>query len=395
MQPDVTFAGTCDPAFAPLQEAFAEVFAKGNEVGAALAVAVHGRPVVDLWGGYADAARTRPWEADTIVNLYSIGKALSAICLLRLVEDGRVELEQPVARYWPEFGQAGKGSLPVHMLLSHRAGLPALARLLPEGIGRDWDAMCAELAAQEPWWEPGTAHGYHVNTQGYLIGEVLRRVTGRSLGTYWREEIAGPAGVDFHWGFGPELDARCAEMLPFQRGPDYPPAPPVLDLATLSGEELMVAAANRNPKDLSGQGVTNSREWRAAEVPSTNGHGNARAVMRVYTALAADGVLDGVRILSPEMRDRAVVEQVYGPDKILGRPTRFGLGFQLTMKERPLGPNPRTFGHFGAGGSLGFADPDEGIAFGYAMNKGRVGWQHPHIRNLIDVLYQCAGAAKN
>ncbi|MCA9831557.1 MAG: serine hydrolase, partial [Dehalococcoidia bacterium] len=185
-------------------------------------------------------------------------------------------------------------------------------------------------------------------------------------------------------------DERCAEVLPSKPLPDAPPPAPMKPLRELAGDELMKAAAGRNPPELSGQGIVNSREWRAAEVPSTNGHGNARAVARLYGALATDGAIDGYRVLGNATRDRAITEQVYGVDRVLGRPTRFGIGFQLTQVERRLGPGERTFGHFGAGGSLGFADPDTGISFGYAMNQGRAGWQHAHIRKLIDVLYECA-----
>jgi len=371
--------GHCDPAFEPVRDALAEALASGFEVGAALAVYVDGKAVVDLWGGYADKARTRPWRRDTIVNLYSVGKAISAVCALRLVDAGLLDLDAPVARYWPEFAQANKGGLPVRYLLTHQAALPAIARPLPSGAWSRWETIAEALAAQEPWWEPGAGHGYHVNTQGFLIGEIVRRVTGKTLGTYLRESIAGPAGIDFFVGFGPELDPRCADMLPPRPSPETE--------EFLRGESLMRLCAYRNPLELSGTGVVNTRAWRAAEVPSTNGHGNARAVARLYSALAGDGELDGVRVLSPETIARASEQQVYGDDIVLQRPTRFGLGFQLTMAERRLGPNPRAFGHFGAGGSLGFADPDGRVAFGYAMNQGRGGWQHKHVRHFIDLVY--------
>ena len=371
--------GHCDPAFEPVRDALAEALASGFEVGAALAVYVDGKAVVDLWGGYADKARTRPWRRDTIVNLYSVGKAISAVCALRLVDAGLLDLDAPVARYWPEFAQANKGGLPVRYLLTHQAALPAIARPLPSGAWSRWETIAEALAAQEPWWEPGAGHGYHVNTQGFLIGEIVRRVTGKTLGTYLRESIAGPAGIDFFVGFGPELDPRCADMLPPRPSPETE--------EFLRGESLMRLCAYRNPLELSGTGVVNTRAWRAAEVPSTNGHGNARAVARLYSALAGDGELDGVRVLSPETIARASEQQVYGDDIVLQRPTRFGLGFQLTMAERRLGPNPRAFGHFGAGGSLGFADPDGRVAFGYAMNQGRGGWQHQHVRHFIDLVY--------
>ncbi len=384
-----SFTDSASPDSRRVRRALAEILASGSEVGAAVAVYVDRHAVVDLWGGHADTARTRPWERDTIVNLYSVGKAVTAVCALRLVEAGRLDLDAPVARYWPEFAQAGKAQIPVRYLLTHQAGLPAIARRLPSGAWSRWDVMTEALAAQAPWWEPGTGHGYHVNTQGFLIGEVVRRVTGKTLGTYLREDVAGPAGVDFFIGLGPGLEGRCADIVPRPATPEDEELRRQLsvDPESLSGVPLMRVNAYRNPPELSGMGVVNTRAWREAEVPSTNGHGNARAVARLYAALAGDGELDGVHVLSPAIIARASEQQVYGDDILLQRPTRFGLGFQLTMAERPLGPSPRAFGHFGAGGSLGFADPDARVAFGYAMNQGRGGWQHKHVRHLIDLVY--------
>ena len=382
--------GRCEPAFESLRRALAEIMDAGSEVGAALAVHVGKQPVVDLWAGHTDSARTQPWDEHTIVNLYSVGKAVTAVCALRLAEGGALDLDSPVSRYWPEFAQAGKKHLPVRYLLTHQAALPAVFQALPPGAELQWEVMTEALAAQEPWWEPGAGHGYHVNTYGFLIGEVVRRITAKSLGTYLRDEIAGPAGIDFFIGFESELDARCADIIPPRPGPDGEQGNVLLDgdLATLTGLQRMRVGAYRNPPDLSGQGIINTREWRAAEVPSTNGHGNARAVARLYAALAGNGDLDGVHVLSPETVEMAIAEQVYGEDLILQRPTRFGLGFQLTMPERRLGPGLRSFGHFGAGGSLGFGDPDAHVAFAYAMNQGRAGWQHKHVRHLIDLVYE-------
>ncbi len=381
--------GHCEPAFEPLRDAIADILAAGSEVGVALAACVDAQPVVDVWAGHVDAERTRPWRGDTIVNLYSIGKAVSAVCALRLVDGGALDLDAPIARYWPEFAQAGKAQIPVRYLLTHQAALPAVGHTLASEAVLQWHTMVDALAAQAPWWPPGERHGYHVNTQGFLLGEVIRRVTGKTLGAYLRDEIAGPAGIDFFIGIGPELDARCAEVLPAAPSPEGDELRRMLaiDPATLSGDALMRLNAYRNPPELSGTGIVNTRRWRAAEVPSTNGHGHARAVARLYAALAGDGTIGGVHVLSPEMVRMAIREQVYADDVVLQRPTRFGLGFQLTQPERRLGPGPRAFGHFGAGGSLGFADPDTRLAFGYAMNQGRAGWQHKHVRHLIEVLY--------
>jgi CubicO group peptidase (beta-lactamase class C family) len=249
--------------------------------------------------------------------------------------------------------------------------------------------MTGALAAQAPWWPPGAGHGYHVNTQGFLAGELVRRVTGTTYGTYLRENLAGPAGIDFHVGLTPALQARCAELVPRPATAEDAARSAALsaDPAALRGLDLMRFNAYRNPPEISGAGVVNTHAWRAAEVPSTNGHGTARGVARLYAALAGDGTLEGARVLTPSLIGEACRAQVHGEDLVLQRPTRFGLGFQLTMAERPLGPSPRAFGHFGAGGSLGFADPDAHVAFGYAMNQGRAGWQHKHVRHLIDLVY--------
>ncbi len=238
----------------------------------------------------------------------------------------------------------------------------------------------------------GRDHGGARGT-GALVGAGRRaRVSrqGRTFGSYLRESLTRPAGIDFFVGFGPELDARCADVLPARPSPESDELSRRLavDVSQLSGGlDSMRVSAYRNPADFSGTGIVNTRSWRAAEVPSTNGHGTARGVARLYSALAGNGALGGFTVLSPEMIARASEQQVYGDDIMLGRPTRFGLGFQLTMAERRLGPNPRAFGHFGAGGSLGFADPDARVAFGYAMNQSRAGWQHKHVRGFIDLIY--------
>ena len=377
--------GACDSRFNTVKDAFAENFPTHGEVGAALAVMVDGELVVDLWAGHADPARIRPWERDTIVNVFSTIKGMTAICAHRLVDQGLLDLDAPVAHYWPEFAQAGKEKLPVRYLLSHRAGLPAVKDVLPAGSIYKWDVMTAALAAQEPWWEPGTNHGYHAVTFGWLVGELVRRITGKSLGTYFREEVAEPLGLDFHIGLAEEHDARTAEMIP---APLPQPGEANLRAEIISKPMgLRAFVISLDMMDMSGM---NSREWRAAEIPSANGHGNARALARVYGALARGGELDGVRVLSPEAIDRASVEQSIGPDAVLaGLPTRFGLGFILTMPDAPMGPNPRTFGHPGMGGSLGFADPDAKVGFGYVMNKmiSTPDLIDPRWSSMIDAVY--------
>lgn len=385
--PAPQIGGTCDPRFDAVRDAFVGNFDERDELGASVCVIVDDRTAVDLWGGSMDGAATRPWEHDTLVNVFSIGKAMAATCAARLAGEGRLDPASRVADQWPEFAAAGKADITVAQLLSHQGGLPAVRAVLPEGAMFDWGRMTSALAAQEPWWRPGTAVGYHVNTFGFLVGEVVRRVTGRSMGTYFRDEIAGPLGADLHIGLAAAQDHRVAEML---FGLD---AAPVVDRASLDDAQLMEFHAYFNPSGLSGAGVVNTRAWRAAEIPSTNAHGTARGVARVYQALVHGGSVDGIDIVSRRALDDAVTEQVAGEDLVLHRPARFGLGFQLTQPERPLGPNPSAFGHFGAGGSLGFCDPDAGVAFGYVMNRMGPRWQNPRNRALIDALYECLGGS--
>lgn len=380
--------GACDRRFQAVSEAFAENFATRGEVGAAVAVSVDGKVVVDLWAGHADAARTRPWERDTIVNVYSTTKGMTTICALRLVDQGLLDLDAPVAKYWPEFAQAGKAEVPVRWLLSHRAGLPAVKEPLPAASLYNWDMMTAALAKQEPWWEPGTKHGYHAVTFGWLVGEVVHRISGKSLGTFFRDEVAFPLGIDFHIGLGPEHDARTAEMI---LAPLPQPGQRNVWTEILSDPESVTYKAFANPPDLMTPGTVNTREWRAAELPAANGHGNARALARVYGALARGGEVDGVRVLTPAAIEQAIVEQSNGPDAVLlGLPTRIGLGFWLPSETIRLGPNERAFGHAGAGGSLGFADPDARIGFGYTMNQmiTTLDLVDPRWPPLIDAVYR-------
>src|SRR5579875_1240191 len=363
--PAAPIAGTCDARFAAVRRAFVANFAEHGEIGAAVAVMVDGRPVVDLWGGYADAARRIPWRRDTLVNVFSVGKALATVCVLRLVDRGRLALDAAVGRLWPEFAAAGKGTITVRQLLCHRAGLPAIR---------------APLAREAPWWPPGTRHGYHVNTFGFLVGEVVRRTAGRTLGRVLRDEIAGPLGADVHIGLLPDAEARTAEFV-------WPPEmAPEIVAASASGDDearLMIRHTYVNPPGLSGYGVVNTTRWRRAEMPSTNAHATARGIARVYAALAAGGA----PLLARATLAEATTEHAAGLDAVLGRPSRFGLGFQLPLPDRPLGPNPGVFGHFGAGGSLGFADPEAHVAFAYVMNRVGPRWYNPTTRRLVDAVY--------
>ncbi|MDX5367031.1 MAG: beta-lactamase family protein [Alphaproteobacteria bacterium] len=316
------------------------------------------------------------------MNFFSVGKAFTALVALRLVERGVLDLDAPAHRLWPEFGVGGKETVTLRHMLSHKAGLPAIRDDLPDGAALDWKRMTEALAAETPWWQPGTAHGYHVNTFGYLVGELVRRASGRTVGRILRDEVAGPLGADVHIGLPPTEHHRAAEFL-------WPTILPERPQGELDDDTLMKWNTYWNPPGISGSGWVNRPEWREAEIPSTNGHGSARGIARVYSALAAGGSIDGVDILSPAMLAAATEEQSFGPDRILERESRFALGFQLPQAERPLGPNPQAFGHFGAGGSLGFCDPAARTAFGYVTNDMGPRWQNPRNKALLAAIYEC------
>jgi CubicO group peptidase (beta-lactamase class C family) len=387
MSRPIPLHGRCDPRFERVREVFREQLESGAELGAAVCVTVEGETVADLWGGWIDEARTREWERDTLANVYSSTKGITAIAAHQLVEQGKLDLDAPVATYWPEFAQGGKAELPVRHLLSHRAGLAAVRRPLPADALYDWETMTSALAEQEPWWEPGSAHGYHALTYGWLVGEVIRRITGRSVGATVREAIAAPLGVEFHIGCGPELDARIADLV---QGPIHvPESGPGFDIVAeiLKDPQGLLAKAFANPPLI---GLVNRREWRAAELPAANGHTNAWSLARIYAALALGGEIDGVRILGADQIEQARTEHSRGRDRVLPLHTRLGLGFFLPTEQEPLGPNPNAFGHGGAGGSYGHADPEHRLSFGYVMNLMHQGlWLvDPRPRALLAAAYE-------
>ncbi len=322
-------------------------------------VIVAGTPVVDLWGGWADEGRTRPWEHDTIACVFSCTKGLAAVALLVLVDRGVVDLDAPVATWWPEFAAAGKETLPVRYLLTHEAGLAALSRTLPFGSLSDWDLMTDALAAQQPWWEPGVGHGYHGVTFGHLVGEVVRRADGRSIGQFVRDEIAGPLGIDWFLGLPAPEEPRTAQMTI-----EYP-GPGQRTFFSHWGPDDLGPKAFGNPPDCNLIEHTNTRAFRAAEIPAANGHATARALAGFYDALGHG------RLLTPSLVADAARPHVEGHDLVMDAPTRFGLGFEITDPPAAFsfGPGARTWGHNGSGGSLGCFDPDADVAFGYVMNR--------------------------
>ena len=376
--------GTCDARFRRVRETFESAFERGAEVGAAVCLTLDGECVVDLWGGWMDRERRRPWQRDSLVNVFSTTKGMTALCAHRLVDQGKLDLDAPVADYWPEFGAAGKSDIRVRQLLSHQAGLPALRDPLPPEALFDWETMTRALAAERPWWEPGSRHGYHAVTFGWLVGEVVRRISKKSLGSYFRDEIAGPLHADFYIGFGPELDDRVARLI---QGPVVKDQGVPLFERMMSDPDGMTAKAFLNPSVMGN--VAMSRAWRGAEIPAANGHASAAAVATIYGAVAC-GEWDGVQVLSAEAVDRARQEQVYGEDAVLLLPTRIASGFMLAPPEEPCGPNPRAFNHAGAGGSLGLCDPEARIGFGYVMNHMHMGaWLvDPRARALVAAVYE-------
>ncbi|MEY2451982.1 MAG: hypothetical protein QOD92_1556 [Acidimicrobiaceae bacterium] len=374
--------GTCDPAFAGVRDAFAANFDAGLELGASLSISVEGENVVDLWGGHLDAAKTRPWDRNSLVCVFSCTKGVVAIAAMWAVERGLIDLDAPVAKYWPEFAAEGKGDLPVRWLLTHEAGLPAIRTRMPHGSLSDWDAMTSALAAQEPWWEPGTAHGYHGVTFGHLVGEVLRRATGRTVGAIVRDELAAPLEIELWMPLPVGADARTSDLAVdmssdgtfFDRW----------DLKTSLGPR-----AFGNPPDANDPAHCMTDAWRRAEIPAANMHSNARALDRLYSVLACGGSAGGLELASTDLVEEFGRCHVRGDDKVMELPTAFGLGFEHTIPEWQFGPGTRTYGHNGSGGSLGIVDPDARVSLGYAMN--RLWWgpdrTDPRWSPIFDALY--------
>lgn len=355
---DGVVRGFANSEFSAAVDIFEANLEGAADLGASFCATVEGETVVDLWGGWADESRTRPWEKDTIVNVYSTTKTMTALCALIVADRGELDFETPVARYWPEFAAHGKAAIRVSHLMSHSAGLSGWTEPMAPADLYDWEKATSLLARQAPLWEPGTAPGYHSITQGYLIGEVLRRITGRSLGTLFREEVAEPLGADFHIGFGSELDSRVADLVP--------PPPAALPDGVQPSELLLQLVRNPpfNPLD------TRSRQWRAAEIPAAGGHGNARSVAQVHAILANGGVANGRRFLSEAGCRRALEPQIEGVDLVLSVPVKYGLGFGLPPSIIET-PNPNSMFWGGYGGSLVVIDMDARTSFAYAMNRMR------------------------
>jgi CubicO group peptidase (beta-lactamase class C family) len=361
--------GTCDDRFSALRQAFAAGLDGPSELGASVAVTVDGELVVDMWGGWADADRTRPWERDTIVNVWSTTKTMLTLAALLLVDRGELDVYAPVAKYWPEFAANGKDGIEVRHLMAHTSGVSGWAQPVAVEDLYDWPKSTAMLAAQPPWWEPGTASGYHALNQGHLVGEVVRRITGKLPGDFIRDELTEPLGADFHVGL---------DLADFDRVSDVIPPPPLpIDIRELDPDSLPV-------KTLAGPfvhaRVANTAAWRTAQIPAASGHGNARSVARIQSVVACGGTLDGRRYLSPDTIELIFDQQSDGVDLVLGEHLRFGIGYGLTPTPTlPHLPDRKICFWGGYGGSSVIADLDNRAVFSYTMNKmapGLLGSEH-------------------
>lgn len=350
--------GSCDQRFETMRDILATNLDSGADVGASAAVVLDGEMVVDLWGGWADEARTTPWQADTITNVWSSTKTMMALSALMLHSRGQLDFDAPVAGYWPEFAANGKEGVLVRHLMSHTSGVSGWAQPVQVSDLYDWEKSTSMLAAQAPWWEPGTASGYHALNQGHLVGEVIRRITGMKLGEFFRTQVAEPIGADFHIGLAPSEFGRVANVIP--------PPPLPIDLTTLDPEMVVVKTFTGPAPDASEAWTS---EWRQADIGAANGHGNARSMALAQSAISNGGVANGVQLLSPTSIDQIFRVQSDGVDQVLMMPVKFGIGYGLPNESVPIAAGRRVCFWGGWGGSLVVNDLDNRLTFTFAMNR--------------------------
>ncbi|EDY86605.1 beta-lactamase [gamma proteobacterium HTCC5015] len=391
--PDIQ--GYCPPEFAPVKDQFYKHLKQGRDIGAGLSFSVDGETAIDLWGGWTDRQRQQHWQEDTLITIFSCTKGLAALCALHLVDQGRLDLDAPVSQYWPEFRGHGKERMPVRYLLNHRAGLPGANKLLRHNTLHDLGALSGSLASMKPWWEPGSAHGYHAITMGWLVGQLVEHITGESLGRYFKREIADPLDLDIHIGLDEMHHERVAKAVLFDGIPDvHDDIVNIVKGVFTEPQKGMTLSAFANPAALGLHAFFNSAVWKNNEQPAANGMATAQSLAKLYGILANAGQdrETGKELLSPETLSLCWEEQSSGHDLILKRPTRFSNGFMLSQPG-PLssyGPGERSFGHNGLGGSLCVADPDHRTSFAYVMNKiGTYVLVDPRARALLDRFYEC------
>ncbi|HWS44955.1 MAG TPA: serine hydrolase domain-containing protein [Acidimicrobiia bacterium] len=396
----MTIHGECHGRFGEVRDEFERNFSARDEIGASVCVTVDGETVVDLWGGAADPAAGRAWERDTIGVVWSCTKGATALCAHMLAARGLVDLDSPVATYWPEFAPGGKDAVTVRMALAHQAGLAAFREPIPDSGYLDWEGITDRLAREEPLWQPGTRHGYHALTYGHLIGEVVRRVSGASIGTFFRDEVARPLDLDFAIGLPPGDEPRVAPTIPTPF-PEPGAAIPsfyrvaMTDPTSIAAMVLMHSGAALMP------GFIDTREAHAAELPAFGGIANARALAGMYRVLAVGGAADGVRLVdAEELGIMGAVASATAVDATMLVPTRWTSGFVKSVDNRALAPGDRdgvimsetAFGHVGMGGSLGFADPGPRLSFGYTMNRQALSVGiDARGQSLVDATYRALG----
>lgn len=378
-----TFSGEFEPAFQPAVEAFIENYRVEEEIGSASSLIVDGAKVLDVWAGYRDEAKTKPWERDTIVCMMSVAKGISGIAFNILIDRGLVDPDAPVAKYWPEFAQNGKEKLLVRHVLDHTAGLPAVLDPLWPGAIYECDTIVAALEKQAPIWEPGTVAAYHIHTQGNILGEIVRRITGKRYPQFIHDELIAPLGLDYQIGGLSEADiARCAELVPTVEGT-------LFARKDADPDSLLAKGFLQHPKEPINV-TLNSHGWRTSEIASANGHGTARSVASIYGMVARGGEMNGVRIMKPETIRDMLTEQHNQTEQMQQRPYHQARGILLNTAESVwMGPNPHAFGHHGFGGSIGMGDPDAKIGFSYACNKMHTrGDNGPRARRIIEAIYK-------
>ncbi|HRK20565.1 MAG TPA: serine hydrolase domain-containing protein [Fimbriimonadaceae bacterium] len=369
--------GKCSTRFEPVWKLLENLIDSGDDVGASIAVFIDGEPQVDIWGGFFDSGFVRPWERDTIITTHSVTKTMTAIAALVLADQGELDLDARVAHYWPEFGVNGKQNILVRNILGHTSGVAGWDEDVTWEDVFDLERSTDMLARQAPWWEPGTASGYHGMNQGHLVHGIIRRITGMTLGQFFAKHVATPLGADYHIGTGPECDHRISSFIPatYRRMPVGNPIAERVGLNPLLTPQTSMSTA-----------------WRRAEVGAANGHGNARSVATVFSALASGGA-NGMQLLSEKGRHRALEEQSNGVDLLLGVPCRWGMGFGLEgfVFPNPQGHRIATWG--GIGGSLAYADFDERMSVGYVMNRWLDGpYETARFNRILNTIHECLRA---
>lgn len=373
-------SGDCDTRFASVRDVVSDLIDAGEDVGSSVAVFIEGKPVVDIWGGWIDEQRSAPWGRDTITNVWSTTKTMTALCALMLVDQGRLDLDSPVARYWPEFARNGKEDVLVRQLMSHTSGVSGWDGPFHVSDLYDWEQSTGRLAAQAPWWEPGTASGYHAINYGHLIGEVVRRITGKKLGQFFADEIACPLQADFFIGLPDSEFGRVSNVIP----PPPSPAPERVAMDSVMMKTFSVPAPSASD--------SRTPQWRRADIGGANGHGNARSVARAQAVITNGGVLGGHRLLSPDTIDRIFQEQSNGTDLVLGIPIRFGIGYALQVATQPYIPAGRVCFWGGWGGSIIVNDLDQQLTISYIMNKMSPGLvDSPSGRAIVEAIYAALG----